>query len=43
VEHPKDLRSALDQAMAFDGPALVNVQISPQAQRKPQEFGWLTI
>ena len=42
VEDPADLRSALDEAMAFDGPALVNVLIHPQAGRKPQQFGWLT-
>jgi len=42
VEDPKDLRAALDEAMAFDGPALVNVQINPKAGRKPQQFGWLT-
>jgi hypothetical protein len=28
--------------MGFDGPALVNVLLNPQAGRKPQEFGWLT-
>ena len=42
VEDPSDLRAALDEAMAFDGPALVNVPIHPQAGRKPQQFGWLT-
>ncbi|HIG40996.1 MAG: oxalyl-CoA decarboxylase [bacterium] len=42
VEDPKDLRSALDDAMAFDGPALVNVLLDPRAGRKPQEFAWLT-
>ena len=42
VEDPADLRGALDEAMAFDGPALVNVLIHPQAGRKPQQFGWLT-
>ena len=42
VEDPADLHSALDEAMAFDGPALVNVLIHPQAGRKPQQFGWLT-
>jgi 2-hydroxyacyl-CoA lyase 1 len=42
VEDPKDLRAALDEAMAYDGPALVNVQINPRAGRKPQQFGWLT-
>lgn len=42
VKDPKDLRAALDAAMAFDGPALVNVQLNPRAGRKPQQFGWLT-
>lgn len=42
VEDPKDLRGALDEAMAYDGPALVNVKLHPEAGRKPQQFGWLT-
>ena len=42
VEDPKDLRAALDEAMAFDGPALINVPLDPRAGRKPQQFGWLT-
>ncbi len=42
VDDPKDLRAALDAAMAHPGPALVNVKLQPEAGRKPQEFGWLT-
>ncbi|MBD3649271.1 MAG: oxalyl-CoA decarboxylase, partial [Pseudomonadales bacterium] len=42
VEQPGDLRKALDEALAFDGPALVNVLIHPAAGRKPQQFEWLT-
>ncbi len=42
VEDPKDLRAALDAAMAFDGPALVNVKIHHAAGRKPQKFNWHT-
>ena len=42
VEDPKDLRAALDEAMAFNGPTLINVPLNPRAGRKPQEFGWLT-
>jgi len=42
VEDPADLRGVLDEAMAFDGPTLVNIPINPRAGRKPQEFGWLT-
>ena len=40
VEDPKDLRSALDEAMRVDGPALVNVKLSLGSERKPQEFKW---
>jgi 2-hydroxyacyl-CoA lyase 1 len=42
VEDPKKLRGALDEAMAYKGPALVNVRLHPNAGRKPQQFGWLT-
>jgi 2-hydroxyacyl-CoA lyase 1 len=42
VEDPKTLKSALDEAMAFDGPAIVNVILDPRAGRKPQQFAWLT-
>jgi 2-hydroxyacyl-CoA lyase 1 len=40
VEDPKDLRRALDEAMKFPGPALVNVVISQDSARKPQQFRW---
>ena len=40
IEDPKELRPALDEAMDFDGPALVNVRISQGSARKPQEFRW---
>jgi 2-hydroxyacyl-CoA lyase 1 len=40
VEDPKDLRRALDEAMKFPGPALVNVVISQEATRKAQQFKW---
>jgi len=40
VENPKDLKSALEAAMAFRGPALVNVMISQESARKPQQFRW---
>ena len=40
VEDPKDLRRRLDEAMDFHGPALVNVRISQESARKPQEFRW---
>lgn len=42
VEDPKDLRGVLDEAMAYDGPTLINVPLNPRAGRKPQQFGWLT-
>ena len=42
VEDPADLRKALDESMAHDGPTLVNVAINPKAERKPQKFRWLT-
>ena len=42
VEDPKDLRAALDEAMAYNGPTLINVPLNPRAARKPQQFGWLT-
>ncbi len=42
VQDPKDLGAALDAALAFDGPAIVNVRISASAGRKPQEHAWLT-
>jgi 2-hydroxyacyl-CoA lyase 1 len=40
VTDPKDLKAALDGAMAFKGPALVNVQLHHAAGRKPQQFTW---
>ena len=42
VNDPADLPAALEEAMAFDGPALVNVILDPKASRKPQEFRWHT-
>jgi 2-hydroxyacyl-CoA lyase 1 len=42
VTDPADLQAALDAAMAFPGPALINVLIHPKAGRKPQPFAWLT-
>ena len=42
VEDPKDLKAALDAAMAHPGPALVNVRLHHAAGRKPQQFAWHT-
>jgi 2-hydroxyacyl-CoA lyase 1 len=40
VQDPKDIRGALDQAMTYDGPALVNVVLSQSSARKAQQFAW---
>jgi 2-hydroxyacyl-CoA lyase 1 len=40
VEDPKKIRGALDQAMAHNGPALVNVVLSQGSTRKAQQFAW---
>jgi 2-hydroxyacyl-CoA lyase 1 len=42
VTDPKDLKAALEGAMRFNGPALVNVQLHHAAGRKPQQFRWHT-
>ena len=42
VSDPADLRSALNEIMEFDGPAMINVPLNPRAGRKPQKFQWLT-
>jgi 2-hydroxyacyl-CoA lyase 1 len=40
VEDPKDVRGALDEAMDFPGPALVNIKLSQGSARKAQQFRW---
>jgi 2-hydroxyacyl-CoA lyase len=40
VKEPKDIRKALDEAMAFPGPALVNIVLSQGSTRKAQQFAW---
>ena len=40
VKEPKDIRKALDEALAFPGPALVNVVLSQGSTRKAQQFAW---
>src|SRR5215813_13649743 len=40
VEDPKHIRGALDEAMEFPGPALVNVVLSQGSTRKAQQFAW---
>ena len=42
VKEPKDIRKALDAAMKFKGPALVNIVLSQSSARKAQQFGWKT-
>jgi 2-hydroxyacyl-CoA lyase 1 len=42
IERPEDLRPAIDKAFASGKPALINVMIDRRAQRRPQEFAWLT-
>ena len=37
-----DDRPALEAATKSDKPAIVNIMISARAQRKPQQFAWLT-
>ena len=37
-----DLDRALAEALAHDGPSLINVPLDPEGRRKPQQFGWLT-
>ena len=40
VQDPKDIKKALDAAMKFKGPALVNIVLSQGATRKEQAFKW---
>jgi 2-hydroxyacyl-CoA lyase 1 len=40
VDDPADLGAALDAALAYDGPAIVNVTIAADAGRKPQAHHW---
>jgi len=40
VKDPKDIKKALDEAMKFPGPALVNIVLSQNSARKEQQFKW---
>jgi 2-hydroxyacyl-CoA lyase 1 len=42
VEEPSQLKPTLEEALTLDKASVVNIMINPRAQRKPQEFGWLT-
>jgi thiamine pyrophosphate-dependent acetolactate synthase large subunit-like protein len=37
-----DLEQALADALAHNGPSLINVPLDPEARRRPQKFAWLT-
>jgi len=40
VKDPEDIKKALDEAMKFKGPALVNIVLSQNSARKEQQFKW---
>ena len=40
LQNPKDVKGALEEAMNFKGPALVNCLLSQGSARKPQQFRW---
>ncbi|MBI2766664.1 MAG: oxalyl-CoA decarboxylase [Chloroflexi bacterium] len=42
VTEPADLEPTLKEALADTRPSIVNIMISAQSQRKPQQFAWLT-
>jgi 2-hydroxyacyl-CoA lyase 1 len=42
VTEPSELRPALEAACNSDKPSIINIMISAKAQRKPQQFAWLT-
>jgi 2-hydroxyacyl-CoA lyase 1 len=42
VEDPTELRPTLEKALASNRPNVVNIMISAQSRRKPQQFEWLT-
>jgi len=42
AETPDQLRAAMQSALADPTPSLINVVIDPKAQRRPQQFAWLT-
>jgi 2-hydroxyacyl-CoA lyase 1 len=42
VETPEQLKPALDAAFASNRPNIINIMISAQSRRKPQQFEWLT-
>jgi thiamine pyrophosphate-dependent acetolactate synthase large subunit-like protein len=42
VEDAAELRPTLEKALASNRPNVVNIMISAQSRRKPQQFEWLT-
>lgn len=42
VETPEQLATALKEALTLDTPSLINVDLDPDAKRRPQRFAWLT-
>jgi thiamine pyrophosphate-dependent acetolactate synthase large subunit-like protein len=42
VEDPKDLQPAIQKSFERGGPSVINVKISNQSRRRPQQFAWLT-
>ena len=42
VETPEQFRAALQESFASGATTLINVAISPQSRRRPQQFTWLT-
>jgi len=42
ANNSEELDACLKEALALDGPSLINVPLDPEARRKPQKFGWLT-
>lgn len=42
VERPEDLQPAIRKAFDHGGPSVINVKISNQSRRRPQQFAWLT-
>lgn len=42
VTTPEELKPALKAALESDMPTIVNIMINPSANRKPQQFAWLT-
>jgi 2-hydroxyacyl-CoA lyase 1 len=42
VEDPADVKPTLQKALESGKPSVVNIMISNQARRRPQQFAWLT-